>query len=264
MHLIALLLAILVPPPVVELMWPTPPIAIAKVNTPRKVVALTFDACATMQQTNELDWSVLDIIVKERLPVTLYFTGRWIESHLVEARQLAVEKFIEFGNHSYSHPILIHLDPQQLEKEITLTNTIIKSLGRQPMSLRPPAGAWNQKVVLAARRADLPVILWDVVSADAGGHVPASQMVRSVLRETQPGSIVIFHINGRGPYTKEALPKIITGLREQGYQFLTVSQLLALPGATLVRAKESTYVPRRPSSQIPKKPQGIPIAIKSP
>lgn len=261
MNFIALLLMTLVPPPAMGLMWPTPPVAVAKVNTPRKVVALTFDACATMQQTNELDWSVLDIIIKEKLPVTLYFTGRWIESHLVEARQLATEKFIEFGNHSYSHPILIQLPPQQLEKEIVLTNTIIKTLGRQPMSLRPPAGAWNQKVVMAAKRAGLPVILWDVVSADAGGHVPAAQMVKAVLQETQPGSIVIFHINGRGPFTKEALPKIIDGLRKQGYQFLTVSQLLALPGATLVRAKESTYVPRRKDL---KKPQGVPIAITSP
>jgi hypothetical protein len=66
-------------------------------------------------------------------------------------------------------------------------------------------------------------------------------MVATVLSAAQAGSIVIFHINGRGPHTKEALPDIIRGLRETGFGFVAVSDLLQLPNAKPVSARPAPF-----------------------
>lgn len=211
---------------------PIPPIAISGVETQERVVALTFDACATKLQANGFDEKIFEILQREKIPVTIFMTGTWAEKHPGPVRRIAAADWIEIGNHSYSHPRLTLLEPSRLRAQIRYTNRILQErLGRPAMSLRPPAGAWNQAVLRAANQEDLPLVLWTVVSGDAGGHIPAERIRRIVLEQTKPGSIVIFHINNRGPFTKKALPDIITGLRTKGFRFVTVSQLLALPDA---------------------------------
>jgi len=219
---------------------PLPPFGIARVKTEKKVVALTFDACATTLQDNDFDRRVWDILKKEEVPVTIYLSGRWVETHLTEAKELAAAPFVEFGNHTYAHPRLPRVSPKRLTSEIELAQTLIfEPLGKPALTLRPPAGAWNVNVVRAARMHKLPVVLWDVVSGDAGGHVSAARMVEVVLAETKPGSIIIFHINGRGPFTHDAIPPILEGLRKKGFDFVTVSSLLSEHRNSLVRAKPS-------------------------
>jgi peptidoglycan/xylan/chitin deacetylase (PgdA/CDA1 family) len=143
--------------------------------------------------------------------------------------------------------------------QIELTETIIAELGRKSVAFRPPAGAWNRSVVRLAARRHLPTVEWDVVSGDAGGYIAAARIVATVLSAAKPGSIVIFHINGRAPHTKEALPDIIRGLREKGLGFVTVSELLRRPDAQPVSARPEPlgYPPLQDSPQEPQKSQGI-------
>ncbi len=217
-----------------------PTFAIRGVTTSEPVVALTFDACATLKQPNGFDRKVFEILAATQVPATFYLSGRWVEKHPTAARAIADAPLIELGNHSYSHPRLTLVRKERLRWQIRNTNKVLeKKLGRRPLSLRPPAGAWNAKVLRAARDENLPVVTWTVVSGDVGGHVPPARMVQTVLDETKPGAIIIFHINRREPYTKKALPDIIAGLRGKGFRFVTVSQLLALPDATAEPAKPS-------------------------
>ena len=121
-----------------------------------------------------------------------------------------------------------------------LLKRLIAQLGRHSVAFRPPAGIFDQRTLKAAADWSLPTVLWDVVSRDAFGHVPAPSMIDGVIRGVQAGSIVIFHINGRGPLTKDALPDIIRRLRERGFRFVRLSELLALPGAHLAPSKRMT------------------------
>jgi peptidoglycan-N-acetylglucosamine deacetylase len=173
--------------------------------------------------------------------VTVFPTGRWIEAHPAEAKELAAEAWIEFGNHTYSHARMTRIPRRKAVAQIVRTETIIAGLGRKSVAFRPPAGAWNRSVVRMAARRQLPTVEWDVVSGDAGGHIAAEKMVATVLASTKPGSIVIFHINGRGPHTKDALPDIIRGLRGQGFAFVTVSDLLQRPDAQPVSARPAPF-----------------------
>ena len=220
----------------------TAPIAIAGVTTSEPVVALTFDACATKKQANGFDRKVFDILAREQIPATLYLSGRWVEKHPRAAKAIAAAPWIELGNHTYSHPRLTLVRNERIRMQIRRTNKILeKKIGRPALSLRPPAGAWNARVVKVASEEHLPVVLWSVISGDAGGHVPAARIDRAVLDHAKPGAIIIFHINKRAPFTKKALPDIIAGLREKGFRFVTVSQLLALPDAVPINAKPSKF-----------------------
>ena len=75
-------------------------------------------------------------------------------------------------------------------------------------------------------RFGLAAIQWDVISADAVRGQTAATVERAVLDGVRPGSIVIFHANGRGSGTAAALPAIVAGLRGKGYRFVTVATLL--------------------------------------
>ena len=84
------------------------------------------------------------------------------------------------------------------------------------------------RAVQEIHRLGLTVIQWDVVSGDPVKRRTAPLIERRVLSQTQNGSIIIMHANGRGWHTAEALPQMIEYLQSQGYTLVTVSQLLGL------------------------------------
>jgi peptidoglycan-N-acetylglucosamine deacetylase len=218
---------------------PTVAQAVAAVNTRAPVVALTFDACPTQRGRRGFDSDVFEILQREQIPATVFVSGRWVETHREEALTLAAEPLIELGNHSYDHPAFSHLTMEQARADIERTDRIIASLDRQSVGFRPPFGDWAAWLPL--QTGGRPIVLWDVVSQDAHGYVSAKRIVERVTAEVQPGSIVIFHINGRGPETKKALPEIIRRLRERGLGFVRVSELLRLPDSTIVEARPARY-----------------------
>jgi peptidoglycan-N-acetylglucosamine deacetylase len=220
---------------------PLPGFAIASVRTQRPVVALTFDACATLKQDNGFDREIFEILKREQIPVTIFATGRWLEAHPAEAKELAAQPWVELGNHSYSHVRMTRIPRSKAMEQIARTDVLIGLLGRKSAGFRPPAGAWNRSLVRLAARQHLPTIQWDVVSGDPGDRATADRIVKAVLPAAHPGSIVIFHINGRAPHTKEALPEIIRGLRDKGLGFVTISQLLQQPDAQLHPARPSPF-----------------------
>jgi peptidoglycan/xylan/chitin deacetylase (PgdA/CDA1 family) len=216
--------------------------AVSRVKTREPVVALTFDACPTRPGSAGFDREVFEILRRQHIPATVFVSGRWVEQHWQEARELAQEPLIELGNHSYRHPQFSRLDAAAGRAEIEATDKLIAELGRQSVAFRPPFGDWAGW--LTAETGGQPVVLWDVVSGDAGGHISADNMVASVTAEARRGSIIIFHINGRGPHTKKALPRIIQRLRARGLRFVTVSELLGLQNAAIVRARPARYKKR--------------------
>ena len=78
------------------------------------------------------------------------------------------------------------------------------------------------------RERGLPTVTWDVVSGDPSARTTKAGMFRNVVGHARPGSIVIFHINGRGWKTAEALPEILRALRAEGLRFVSLGELLAL------------------------------------
>lgn len=190
-------------------------------------VAITFDACATHSHLYEFDRSIFDTLKREGVPATIFVSGRWVEGHPDAMEELASSPLIEFGDHSYDHPHMPELTPAEMAHQIDETEAALARFGKHSIAFRPPFGEFSADVLHVLSRKGLPPVLWDVVSGDPSiGSTPAS-ILRTVLKKTRPGSIIVFHINGRGWRTAEALPAVITELRQRGFRFVPLSEMLA-------------------------------------
>jgi peptidoglycan/xylan/chitin deacetylase (PgdA/CDA1 family) len=195
-------------------------------------VAITFDACATHSQTYIFDRPIFETLKREGVPATIFVSGRWVEGHPDAMEELASSPLIEFGDHSYDHPHMPELTPLQMAEQIDETEAALARFGKHSIAFRPPYGELSADVLTVLAHKGLPPVLWDVVSGDPSAGSTASSILHAVLKKTRPGSIIVFHINGRGWKTAEALPSVITELRERGFRFVPLSELLAArPGA---------------------------------
>ncbi len=192
----------------------------------RPYIALTFDACQRSGQPAGYDAAVINILDSTNTPATLFLGGLWMQRHPNQTRTLAANPRFELGNHSWSHANFATLNQQELNREIERTQDLMATLtGHKPTLFRFPAGSHTQKALDAVEQHGLQAIQWDVVSGDPDPGISAGDIVREVTTQAQNGSIVIMHMNGWGRHTAEALPDVIRRLREQGYTFVTVSQL---------------------------------------
>jgi peptidoglycan/xylan/chitin deacetylase (PgdA/CDA1 family) len=189
-------------------------------------VAITFDACATRTHGYGFDRPVFDILKREEVPATIFVSGRWVEFHPDAMADLVATPLIEFGDHSYDHPHMAKLPAGHIGEEIDLTERALARYGKHSVAFRPPFGQWSRRVMRVVAERGLPAVLWDVVSGDPSAKTTTEGMIRTVTRKARPGSIIIFHINGRGHKTAEALPAILADLRARGFEFVPLSRLL--------------------------------------
>jgi peptidoglycan/xylan/chitin deacetylase (PgdA/CDA1 family) len=205
---------------------------IRRVQTTQPAIAITFDACATSRQDNGFDRAVYEILKREGVPATIFVSGRWVDVHGAEMTELARDPLVLFGDHSYDHPHMPRLTPARMGEEIDQTEAALARYGKKSVAFRPPFGEWNRRLIQAASARGLPTVTWDVVSGDPSIRTTTDRMIRNVLDKARSGSIVIFHINGRGRKTAEALPQILKGLRDRGLRFVPLPELLATAPAS--------------------------------
>jgi peptidoglycan/xylan/chitin deacetylase (PgdA/CDA1 family) len=169
----------------------------------------------------------------------------------------------EIGNHSWSHPNFGKMADQGVRSQLQRTDDAIKNAtGQRPTLMRPPYGS------ITAREKrwihdefGYRIILWDVDPLDWKRPGPA--VVRSrILKETQPGSIVLSH--DIHPGTIEAMPSTFDALEAKGFKFVTVSELIRM-----ARPKASHLSPspgeNAPTSAIPAlSPSPTPVQRASP
>ena len=231
---------------------------IRRVNLPAtapKLIALTFDLCEQPNEISGYQGPIVDYLRENAVRATFFSGGKWMLTHPERAQQLMADSLFEIGNHAWEHRNLRVINQETMRGEIgfaqkAFVQTRAKleqracfapggGLAHQrvpaEMTLfRFPYGACNPHALQEVGHAGLKSIQWDVSSGDPRQLQTADRMAQAVLKAVSPGSIVLFHANGRGWHTADALPRIIGQLREKGYKFVTVSELLAAPGAVPV------------------------------
>ena len=199
---------------------------IYSVQREEALFALTFN-CAW--EENDIP-QLLDLLERENIKATFFLVGQWIERYPDSVRQI-VDAGHEIGNHSYSHVDFVGAGEEVIRQQMEKTDALIREVtGSDPVLARVPSGSYDSRVIRLLRQEGYEVIQWDVDSID-WKKPPAEEITERILTKVQNGSIVLFHSGAAT--TLEALPDVIAGLREKGYCFTTVGDLL-LKGETVM------------------------------
>jgi len=193
-----------------------------EIKTAEKIVAITFDDGPDARYTSQ----VLDLLAQYEAKATFFIIGKNAEKNPdVVLRQY--EEGHELANHTYTHPWTTSV--HKLDKELKLTNEIIFSItGFRPTLFRPVGGQYTDAMITKAVNNGFKVVMWSWhQDTEDWANPGVTKIIDKVLTGTQPGDVILFHdAGGDRSQTIRALEKILPELKKQGYQFVTISELL--------------------------------------
>ncbi|ANB60735.1 polysaccharide deacetylase family protein [Anoxybacteroides amylolyticum] len=202
-----------------EIVWDVP--------TTKKVVALTFDDGPDIIYTPQ----ILAILKEYNAKATFFVVGFRAEKYPDIIKKQAQEGH-ELGNHTYKHLDFRGKSTETVIHEIKKTETILYELTKKrPTLFRPPLGHYNRNVIDAVTKEGYTFVMWSREQDTYDWKNPGTpKIVRRVVQHIQPGQIILFHDHGSGSrkQTVQALKEILPILKEKGYTFVTVSELLKL------------------------------------
>ena len=189
-----------------------------------KVIALTIDDGPWPKTTGEM----LDILKRNNVKATFFWVGSALQENPEIAKRVVAEGHA-IGNHTWHHWYR-KMDEATAKSEIEKTNELIyKTTGVKTSFFRPPGGYLNNGLAAYAKSQKNSVVMWSVTSADTDPRAKYQVFVKNVIRDANPGAIVLMHDGGGNrERTVKALPAIVSGLKQQGYRFVTVPELLEM------------------------------------
>ena len=194
-------------------------------------IALTFDDGPDPAYTPE----ILDILAEKGVRATFFVVGRHVDQH-PEILRRTVEEGHEVGSHTYFHVNLLYAGEDTVRRELERTQTAMQAAaGVTPRLFRPPRGLYNEAVVQVAHEMGYTISLWSLSSQDWLGAGP-SRIVRVLSSATTGGEVLLFHDSGdfitadgaSRENTVRSLGPLIDALEDEGYQFVTVTELMAI------------------------------------
>ncbi|MDR3687542.1 MAG: polysaccharide deacetylase family protein [Coriobacteriia bacterium] len=187
-----------------------------------KYIALTLDDGYNFQP------DMLAFLKQHDIRCTTFLVGSWAASHKADLKLMRDAGF-EIGNHSWTHPFLTRMSASQIQSELSRTQQVISSVtGNQAPYLRPPFGDTNPKVKAAAAALGYRIVMWDRTFGDSGRGATPKKLYANVVTSNggvQPGDVILCHWGSKPSF--EALKQIVPDLQAQGFQFVTISELIA-------------------------------------
>ena len=190
------------------------------VECEEKKVAISFDAAWGNDDTDEL----INILKEYDVPATFFVVGAWVDKYPESVKALH-DAGHKVQNHSNTHPYMTKLSEQQMLAELSSCNEKIAAItGEKPLLFRPPYGDYNNAVIKAVESAEMYTIQWDVDSLDWKDTATPESICQRVTSKVKNGSIVLFHNDA--DHTPAALPNILKSLKDQGYEFVFIEDLI--------------------------------------
>ncbi|MGE5590367.1 MAG: polysaccharide deacetylase family protein [Bacillota bacterium] len=189
----------------------------------KKVVMLTFDDGPASAEQKGATAEILDILKKENIKATFFVTGYGVKAN-PDLLQREVAEGHTIGTHTMTHPELWEIPTRDgIEKEMLGVGPLVEQVTGKPVKyFRPPNGMYsdpNGFIKQVARENNLEIINWTTGSLDWQYRDP-QKITEQVLKTIVPGGIVLMH--DTHTWTAQALPGIIQGLRDKGYEFVTI------------------------------------------
>lgn len=189
----------------------------------KKHIALTFDDGPNIETTPQ----VLEKLKKYGIPASFFLIGNNITPESVEVSRAAFEYGCEICNHSRSHPSMPELTAEEIRAEIEFTDGKIKEItGKVPRFFRPPYIAVNDVMIGNIEKT----FIAGIGAEDWLDEVTAEMRAERILAQAKNGSIILLHDAQGNSKTVAALDLIIPALLNDGYDFLTVTELFAAEG----------------------------------
>lgn len=194
-------------------------VPIYSVETNEKKVALTFDAAWGSDKTTK----IVDILKEAGVSGTFFLVGFWIEQNADKVKYID-EAGLDIGTHSSTHPKMSTLSEAKMTEELSSSMKLITDITGKPVKyFRPPFGDYSDTVLTVAEGLGLKTIQWDVDSLDWKG-LSAEEILLRVKQSVKNGSIILCHNNS--DHILEALPLMISYLKNQGYEMVKISELV--------------------------------------
>lgn len=184
----------------------------------KKLIAITFDDGPNDKLTPQL----LDILDNYNVKATFYMLGSRA-TYYPEIVQEVAKRGHQIGSHTEDHKDLTKLSETEIQEQINKTDEAIKKVtGTIPTTIRPPYGAYNDIVLKNANR---PIVLWSIDTLD-WKSLNADTVYQTVMQSIEDGDVILLHDIHKTSI--EAADKMIGELKKQGYEFVTVDQLIRL------------------------------------
>lgn len=182
----------------------------------KKKVALTFDDGPHPDYTPKL----LDGLKERGVHATFFVMGKQAEQYPELIERMAAEGHL-IGNHTYSHLQLKQTNREEFKAELTKTSDIVKGItGKELQYVRPPYGTWEKAF---ETELNMFPVLWTIDPLDWCKN-DVSCIVQNVLSKVQEDAVILMH-DQYDSSVKAAL-QIVDALQKEGYEFVTVDELV--------------------------------------
>ena len=205
------------------------------INTNNKVMALTFDACGGPHGSG-YDAELVNFLIKEKIPATLFLSGLWIDAHIDKVRELSANPLFEIENHGLTHhPCAINgeskygihgtVSVSQAVDEIELNARKIEFMTtRKPLYYRSATATTDEACTAIAKHLQETIISYDLLSGDAVAGTPTSVIKENLVKGAKNGAIVIMHMNHPEWNGYEALKESVAEWQRAGFFFVKLEQ----------------------------------------
>ena len=192
-----------------------------------KQIALTYDDGPNDQHTMHL----LDVLAKHDVHATFFMIGRYVQERVEIARAVARAGHV-VGNHTFTHPVLTIKSATEIRRELSLCRSALHdAIGEHSNLFRPPFGARRPVVLSLARELGLEPVMWNVTGYDWSAP-PAAVIEQKVQTQIRGGDVILLHDGGHKhlgadrSQTVLATEHLIERYRSEGYEFVTIQQML--------------------------------------
>jgi polysaccharide deacetylase family sporulation protein PdaB len=206
-------------------------------NTPRvlpiysvdrddKVISLSFDCAWGTDHTD----AILNALRINDVQATFFMVEFWTEKYPEYVKKIDGAGH-EIGTHSATHSYMSKQNAEEIRLELSTSSQAIENItGKKVELFRPPYGDYDDELIKTASEEGYYSIQWDTDSLD-WKDLSATDIAMRVINGVQSGSIILMHNNGL--HTAEAVPIIIQTLKNKGYSFVPIGQLIYRENYTL-------------------------------
>ncbi|WP_083955653.1 polysaccharide deacetylase family protein [Brevibacillus parabrevis] len=196
---------------------------IYQMETNEPKIALTFDDWGSDKTVTK----ILDILEEHDVVATFFLRAKGVEDNPNLARAM-VEGGHDVANHSYSHPVVTTITPEQLQEDLVKAHRVITdAIQQQPVMLfRPPTGVVNDETArLISAVGYKNIAMYDVTMLDWDARHSADDIVNGIMTKTKNGSVILLHMLDN-IHTVEALPVALEKLKQKGFQFVKMADMV--------------------------------------